>query len=119
MVPKMRLPEIDLGDRLRTRLLFRFISTVSRARLPDAARVAFYHRDFTGPDLNAWTQQAMRGPSEWSVAERELMAAMVAQWNSCPFCVGAHSAVAVHGLAVEVVRATLDDYSTAPISPAC
>ncbi|WUN59967.1 carboxymuconolactone decarboxylase family protein (plasmid) [Rhodococcus sp. NBC_00294] len=61
----------------------------------------------------------MRGPSEWSVAERELMAAMVAQWNSCPFCVGAHSAVAVHGLAVEVVRATLDDYSTAPISPAC
>ena len=44
------------------------------------------------------------------------MAAMVARWNSCPFCVGAHSAVAVHGLAAEVVRATLDDYSTAPIS---
>lgn len=111
----MRLAEIDRGDRLGTRLLFRFISTVSRARFPDAARVAFYHRSFAGPELNAWTQLAMRGKSKWSVAERELMAAMVAHWNSCPFCVGAHSAVAVHGMEPATVRATLDDYSTAPI----
>jgi AhpD family alkylhydroperoxidase len=111
----MRLAGIDRGDRLSTKLLFRFISTVSRARFPDAARVAFYHRSFAGPELNAWTQRAMRGTSEWFVAERELMAAMVAQWNSCPFCVGAHSAVAVHGLEPATVRAALDDYSTAPI----
>jgi uncharacterized peroxidase-related enzyme len=77
--------------------------------------VAFYHRNFAGPELNAWTQRAMRGKSEWSVAERELMAALVPQWNSCPFCVGAHSAVAVHGMKPAAVRATLDDYSTAPI----
>lgn len=82
-MPTMRLAEVDRGDRLGIRLLFRFISTVSRARFPDAARVAFYHRSFAGPELNAWTQHAMRGKSEWSVAERELMAAMVAQWNSC------------------------------------
>jgi uncharacterized peroxidase-related enzyme len=106
----MRLAEIDRGDRLGTRLLFRLISTLSGARFPDAARVAFYHRDFAGPELNAWTQRAMRGKSEWSVAERELMAAMVAQWNSCPFCVGAHSAVAVHGMKPATVRASLDDY---------
>jgi uncharacterized peroxidase-related enzyme len=106
----VRLAEIDRGDRPGTRLLFRVISTVSRARFPDAARVAFYHRDFAGPELNAWTQRAMRGKSEWSVAERELMAAMVAQWNSCPFCVGAHSAVAGHGMNPATVRATLDDY---------
>lgn len=37
----------------------------------------------------------MRGPSEWSVGERELMAAMVAHWNSSTFCVGAHRAIAV------------------------
>lgn len=111
----MRLAEIDQGDRLGTRLLFRFISTVSRARFPDAARVAFYHRNFAGPELNAWTQRAMRGKSEWSVAERELMAAMVAQWNSCPFCVGAHSSVAVHGMEPATVQAALEDYSTAPV----
>jgi AhpD family alkylhydroperoxidase len=85
-------------------------------RLPDAARVAMYHRDFAGPALNAWTHRAMRGPSQWSAAERELMAALVAQWNSCPFCVGAHSAVAVHGMDAAVVQAALDYYRAAPLS---
>ena len=58
----------------------------------------------------------MRGPSEWSVAERELMAAMVAKWNSCPFCVGAHRAIAVRGMDKSVADACLADYRTAPIS---
>ncbi|PYI64517.1 hypothetical protein CVV68_21730 [Arthrobacter livingstonensis] len=112
----MRLREIEQGDRLSSRLLFKLISLMSRTRFPDAARVALYHRAFAGPVLNAWTQQVMRGPSEWSVGERELMAAMVARFNSCPFCVGAHSSVAVHGLGAEVVEAAMSDYRSAPIS---
>lgn len=36
----------------------------------------------------------MRGPSEWSVGDRELMAAYVSRINQCSFCVKAHSAVA-------------------------
>ncbi|GAA3752217.1 hypothetical protein GCM10022240_01650 [Microbacterium kribbense] len=111
----MRLIEIETGDRMKTRMLFGFVSAVSGMRLPDAARVAMYHPDFAGPALNAWTHEAMRGDSAWSPAERELMAAMVAQWNSCPFCIGAHSAVAVHGMDPELVRATLEDYQTARI----
>nr|WP_281245349.1 carboxymuconolactone decarboxylase family protein [Microbacterium humi] len=58
----------------------------------------------------------MRGESSWSVAERELMAAMVATWNSCAFCVGAHSAIAVLGMDAEIVEACRADYRTAPIS---
>ncbi|MFD2420340.1 carboxymuconolactone decarboxylase family protein [Amycolatopsis pigmentata] len=112
----MRLPEVERGDSLRSRTLIRIISMMLGARLPDAARVAFYHKDFLGPALGAWTQEAMRGPSEWSVAERELMAAMVAKWNSCPFCVGAHRAIAVRGMDNAVADACLDDYHTAPIS---
>jgi uncharacterized peroxidase-related enzyme len=99
-------------------MLIRVISLALGARLPDAARVAFYHKGFIGTALGAWTQAAMRGPSEWSVAERELMAAMVAKWNSCPFCVGAHRAIAVHGMDKAVADATLADYHTAPISEA-
>jgi uncharacterized peroxidase-related enzyme len=113
----MRLPEVERGDSLRGRALIHLVSAVSRMRLPDAARVAFYHRDFVGPALGAWTQAAMRGPSVWSVGERELMAAMVATWNSCTFCIGAHRAVAVRGLDAAVVEACLEDYHTAPISP--
>jgi uncharacterized peroxidase-related enzyme len=85
-------------------------------RLPDAARVAFYHKDFFSKPMAAWTEAAMRGPSAWSVSERELMAALVANWNSCGFCVGAHGAVAAKGLERSTVDAALADYHAAPIS---
>ena len=114
----MRLPEIDRGDSIRNRLLIRFISMVSGMRLPDAARVAFYHKDFLTARLGAWTQVAMRGPSPWSVGERELMAAMVAKWNACAFCVGAHSAVAAKTMARPLVDTVLADFRSASISDA-
>jgi uncharacterized peroxidase-related enzyme len=110
----MRLPEIDRGDSLGNRLLISFISLVAGMRLPDAARVAFYHRDFLGV-LGEWTQATMRGPSPWSVGERELMAALVAKWNSCAFCVGAHRATSARGLSQATVDAALADYHTAPL----
>ena len=113
----MRLAEVGRGDRLRSRALIQIISTVSGARLPDAARVAFYHKSFVGPALGEWTHAVMRGPSDWTVGERELMAAMVAHWNSCTFCVGAHRAIAVRGIEPAVVDACLADYRAAPITP--
>ena len=112
----MRLPEIDRGDSLGNRLLIGFVSVLLRMRLPDAARVAFYHRDFISGPLGTWTQAAMRGPSSWSVGERELMAAMVARWNSCPFCIGAHGAVAAREMQRLLVDAALADFRTARIS---
>ena len=114
----MRLPEIDRGDGLTNRLLIGFISIVSGMRLPDAARVAFYHKSFFGAPMGAWTQAAMRGPSPWSVGERELMAAMVENWNSCAFCVGAHGAVAAKTMERPLVNAVLADFRSAPISEA-
>jgi uncharacterized peroxidase-related enzyme len=114
----MRLREIDRGESFTNRLVIGFISIVSRMRLPDAARVAFYHKDFFGIPMGAWTQTAMRGPSTWSVGERELMAAMVAKWNSCAFCVGAHGAIAAKGMQRSPVDAALADFRAAPISEA-
>jgi len=112
----MRLPEIDRGDHFTNRLLIGFISTVSGMRLPDAARVAFYHKDFFSVPMGAWTQATMRGPSTWSIGERELMAAMVAKWNSCAFCVGAHGAVAAKTMERPLVDAVLADFHSAAIS---
>jgi uncharacterized peroxidase-related enzyme len=112
----MRLSEIDRGDGFINRLLIRFISAVTGMRLPDAARVAFYHKNFFGKPMGAWTQAAMRGPSEWSIGERELMAAMVAEWNSCAFCVGAHGAVAAKTMERPLVDAVIADYRAAPVS---
>jgi hypothetical protein len=48
------LHEIERGDGLFNCLLIGFISLVSRMRLPDAGRVAFYHRDFLAAPLGAW-----------------------------------------------------------------
>lgn len=112
----MRLREIDRGDSIVNRLLIGFISLVSGMRLPDAARVAFYHKDFFGSPMGAWTQAAMRGPSAWSVGDRELMAALIAKWNSCDFCVGAHGAVAAKEIERSLVDMALADYRAAPIS---
>ena len=114
----MRLPEIERGEDFGSRLLIRFISIVSRMRLPDAARVAFYHKEFFGAPMGAWTQATMRGPSTWTVGERELMAAMVAKWNSCAFCVGAHSAVAAKTMERSLVDTVLADPQSASISTA-
>jgi uncharacterized peroxidase-related enzyme len=112
----MRLREVERGDGIVNRLLIRFLSMALGMRLPDAARVAFYHKDFFGRPMGAWTQAAMRGPSTWSVGERELMATMVAKWNSCSFCVGAHGAIAAKVLERQSVDATLEHFRTAPIS---
>lgn len=111
----MRLAEIERGDSLGHRILIGVISMVAGIRLPDAARVAFYHQDFVAKALGAWTQATLRGPSSWSVSERELMAALVAKWNTCPFCVGAHSAIAIKGMPRDVVDAALADYRAAPL----
>jgi len=84
-------------------------------RLPDAARIVMYHKDFYGDPMGAWMHPAMRGESKWSVGERELMAAMAAKWNACAFCVGAHSAIASLVFDKAVVQAALTDYRQAPI----
>ena len=96
----MRLREIDRGDSIFNRLLIGLISLVSGMRLPDAARVAFYHKDFFSRPMGAWTQAAMRGPSAWSVGDRELMAALVA----------------AKGIERSLVDTALADYRAAPIS---
>lgn len=111
----MRLHAVDRGDTFGTRLLFNFISFVSGMRLPDAARIVMYHKDFYGDPATAWAHPAMRGESKWSVGERELMAAMTAKWNACTFCVGAHSAIASLVFHKAVVQAALTDYRQAPI----
>ena len=111
----MRLSEIDRGDGLGSRLLIGFISLVSGMRLPDAARVAFYHKAFFNGSMGSWTQLTMRGPSDWTIGERELMAAMVAKWNSCTFCVGAHGAIASKEMPPRLVDEALSDYRTAKL----
>jgi hypothetical protein len=51
----------------------------------DVVRTMRYRSDLFGQPFSAALQQVMRGPSDWSVGERELFAAFVSAQNQCPF----------------------------------
>ncbi|OBI29534.1 alkylhydroperoxidase AhpD family core domain-containing protein [Mycolicibacter terrae] len=111
----MRLAILDHGHRLRTKALLRVIRLVSGQPVVDAVKLAFYRPDFYG--AGALTHEAMRGPSAWSIGERELMAAYVSKVNDCPFCVAAHTATANLCYDDEsTAAAALADPRAAPIS---
>jgi uncharacterized peroxidase-related enzyme len=90
----MRLDILNRGYSPGTKLLFAMIRLMSRQPLPDAAKLVFYRPDFYGRRAKKFTHEAMRGPSAWSVGDRELMAAYVSTVNKSAFCVGAHTATA-------------------------
>jgi uncharacterized peroxidase-related enzyme len=90
----MRLSILDSGHNFGTKVLFAFIAAVSRQPVLDVIKVVKYRSDFYGAPMSRVTHDAMRGPSAWSVGDRELMAAFVAKSNSCEWCMKAHSAVA-------------------------
>jgi uncharacterized peroxidase-related enzyme len=65
----------------------------------------------------AFTQALLRGPSPFSVAERELIAAYVSALNECQFCYGAHSRVAIdNGVEAAVFADGAGDPDAMPVS---
>jgi hypothetical protein len=81
----MRLAAVRRGNRWPNRMLIRVIETVARTRLPDVMRAMNYHSGFFGGPYAALLHPLMRGPSEWTVGERELLAAYTSYLNQCPF----------------------------------
>jgi uncharacterized peroxidase-related enzyme len=90
----MRLSVLDEGHGFTTKVLFAVIRLFSRSPVLDVIKLARYRPELYGRNMGALTQQAMRGPSAWSVGDRELMAAVVAQANHCQWCTKAHCEVA-------------------------
>jgi AhpD family alkylhydroperoxidase len=112
----MRLRILDSGHGFGTKVLFALIRTVSRQPVLDVIKLVKYRADFYGGPMQGVTHEAMRGPSAWSVGDRELMAAFVAKTNQCEFCTKAHSAVAQRAYGDgKTVSALLSDVDTAAI----
>jgi AhpD family alkylhydroperoxidase len=112
----MRLDILNRGYTPGTKLLFALVRLFSGHPLPDAAKLVFYRPDFYGARAKEFTHEAMRGPSDWSVGDRELMAAYVSRVNESPFCVGAHTATARRAYQDGPrVVAVLADLESAPI----
>jgi hypothetical protein len=80
----MRLPSVERGS-LGSRLIFAIIRLTSGYRAPDVLRTIFFRKALFGTPFSALVQEALRGPSEWTVGEREMFASFVSERNKCRF----------------------------------
>jgi uncharacterized peroxidase-related enzyme len=92
------------------------VNLAQREPPSDVLRALFYRPELFGAPISHYCHALMRGPSEWTLGERELFAAFVSHCNGCEFCTGAHRAVAVRALGVDVVTAVFQDYRNADVS---
>jgi hypothetical protein len=81
----MRVRAIEHWHRLPQKLKLGLIRLISGRRVPDVVKTLMYRPEFFGGAQCAWTQAVMRGPSQWSVGERELFAAFTSRLNKCVF----------------------------------
>ncbi|HSD88325.1 MAG TPA: hypothetical protein VLB44_12445 [Kofleriaceae bacterium] len=81
----MRLDVLDGGHTLGKKALFVMIRMMTRVPVPDVVKTLMYRPEFFGTPAGKMFQAAMRGPSEWTVAEREMMASYVSKVNECEF----------------------------------
>ena len=81
----MRLHAVEHRHRVPERLKLVLIRLVSGRRVPDVVKTLLYRPEFFGRPMCDWTQAVMRGPSSWSVGERELFAAFTSHLNQCRF----------------------------------
>jgi hypothetical protein len=81
----MRLRALDRGHTFKTRLQLALIRVMSGFRASDVVRTLAYRPEFFGGPMRELFHESMRGPSAWSVGERELMATFVSRANACDF----------------------------------
>lgn len=81
----MRVRAVERGHRLAQRLKLMLIRVVGGRRVPDIVKTLLYRPELFGRPMCDWTQTVMRGPSPWSVGERELFAAFTSRKNQCVF----------------------------------
>ena len=80
----MRLKKVHEGQRLPDKLMLAAMNLIV-GHAPGVVRTLRYRKEFFGRPFSELTQEVMRGPSQWSVGERETFAAFVSRLNQCVF----------------------------------
>jgi uncharacterized peroxidase-related enzyme len=110
----VRLQRVARG-RLVSRLMFAVMRQVTGRDVPDIVKVRFYRPRFFGKPFSELAQAVMRGPSPWTIGERELFAAFVSARNRCQFCAITHEAVASTVLDPSIAAAVVGDWRTSDV----
>ena len=98
----MRLPSYEVAARRGQRVLVRLTRALG-AELDDVGKSALRRPELFGKPFLAFAHSLLRGPSPWSVGEREFFAAVVSHANRCQFCVGTHGEIAAKELGRDVL----------------
>jgi len=111
----MRLELFYTKQRLPARIIAQIVRFVEGFS-PDIVRVFLYRKEFFGELFQSRFHETLRGESEWTFGERELMAAFVSSKNQCRYCTDAHRATAGRFVGDATAEAVLDSPETAPVS---
>jgi uncharacterized peroxidase-related enzyme len=105
----IRLPVIERGRGVRSLALRPVLRVLFGQPTPGFAKVLLYRHRFFGKPVGRYGQAALRGPSRWSVGERELFAGLVSAGNQCGYCAELHCAIAGLDLGASVVDDVVHD----------
>lgn len=81
----MRLSVVDSGHGTAETAVLDAIRERSGAEPLGVVKTIYYRPELFGRPFSNALDEAMRGPSEWSAGERELVAAFTSLLNQCPF----------------------------------
>ncbi len=81
----MRLRKVESGHGLQQKLILRFIQFISFREPLDVVKLFMYRPAYFGKPFCSLGHDVLRGPSDWSVGERELFGAFTAKLNRCVF----------------------------------
>jgi AhpD family alkylhydroperoxidase len=85
--------------------------------VPEVIKVAAYRHRYFGTPFHVLVQDLMRGPSSWTVGERELFAAFTSSRNQCQFCTATHQAFAASFTSDDLGAAALAAPAAVPARP--
>jgi uncharacterized peroxidase-related enzyme len=89
-----RLQSLKTGLGLKNKLLTLAAPIIKGMKVPDILYIVWHRPSFFQVPSGKLHQAVLRGPSDWSVAEREAFAGWVSIKNQCRYCADAHSAIA-------------------------
>ncbi len=87
----MRLQVLEHERRWPARVFVRVAELVLRHRMDNVVLTATHRPELWGRPFFTLAPEVLRGPSWWTVGEREYLAAAVSRANQCSFCARAHT----------------------------
>ena len=81
----MRLAKLQTGHGIRQNLLLTLTRVLTRSEPFDVVKTFTYRPQYFGRYFCELGQAILRGPSEWTIGERELFGAFTASLNQCLF----------------------------------